>query len=92
MAEPPVSSFAGLLRQLRTNAGMTQEQLAEHAGLSPRSISDLERGIHMTARRETTHLLANALRLTGPPESRSRRPHGGVRPSTAPHRAFRRAE
>jgi transcriptional regulator with XRE-family HTH domain/tetratricopeptide (TPR) repeat protein len=65
VAEPPAGSFAGLLRQLRTNAGMTQEQLAEHAGLSPRSISDLERGIHVTARRETTQLLADALCLTG---------------------------
>jgi transcriptional regulator with XRE-family HTH domain len=58
-------SFAGLLRQLRTRAGMTQEELAERANLSPRSISDLERGIHATPRRETTHLLAGALGLTG---------------------------
>ncbi len=59
-------SFAVLLRQLRTSAGLTQEQLAERARLSPRSISDLERGIHVTARRETTQLLAEALGLTGP--------------------------
>ena len=58
-------SLAELLRQLRTAAGLTQEELAEAAGLSPRSISDLERGINRTARKETTRLLANALRLQG---------------------------
>ena len=48
MAEPSVT-FAGLLRKLRTEARLTQEDLAEAAGLSPRSISDLERGINRTA-------------------------------------------
>lgn len=65
MAEPPTVPFAGLLRQLRANSGMTQEQLAQRAGLSPRSISDLERGINHTARAETTRLLADALGLAG---------------------------
>jgi tetratricopeptide (TPR) repeat protein/transcriptional regulator with XRE-family HTH domain len=59
-------SFAELLKQLRTSAGMTQEGLAEAAGLSYRSISDLERGINLTARRETARLLADALGLEGP--------------------------
>jgi transcriptional regulator with XRE-family HTH domain len=35
MAEQPALGFAGLLRQLRTEAGLTQEELAEAAGLSP---------------------------------------------------------
>jgi tetratricopeptide (TPR) repeat protein/transcriptional regulator with XRE-family HTH domain len=65
VAEPPLMSFGRLLKNLRTSARMTQEQLAERAGLSPRSISDLERGIHVTARRETAQLLADALGLTG---------------------------
>ncbi len=69
MAEPPAVSFAGLLRQMRIDAGMTQEQLAEQATLSPRSISDLERGINLIPRRETTRLLANALSLAGPARS-----------------------
>ena len=43
MAGQPTQGFAGLLRQLRDKAGLTQEQLAEAATLSPRSISDLER-------------------------------------------------
>jgi tetratricopeptide (TPR) repeat protein/transcriptional regulator with XRE-family HTH domain len=64
VAEPP-APFAGLLRKLRVEAGLTQEELAEAAGLSPRSISDLERGINLTARKHTARLLADALNLTG---------------------------
>jgi len=59
--EKPTLSFAGLLRQLRTTARLTQEELARAAGLSPRSISDLERGVNRTARKETALLLADAL-------------------------------
>jgi tetratricopeptide (TPR) repeat protein/transcriptional regulator with XRE-family HTH domain len=69
MASGPVpggSTFGALLRQLRASAGLTQEGLAEAASLSPRSVSDLERGINLTARRETARLLADALSLTGP--------------------------
>jgi transcriptional regulator with XRE-family HTH domain len=58
-------SFAGLLRQFRAEARLTQEELAEAAGLSPRSVSDLERGINRTARKDTAVLLADALSLTG---------------------------
>jgi tetratricopeptide (TPR) repeat protein/transcriptional regulator with XRE-family HTH domain len=63
--EEPALTFAGLLRQLRTEARLTQEELAEAAGLSPRSVSDLERGINRTARKETAVLLADALGLPG---------------------------
>ena len=66
MAERPGLGFAGLLRQLRAEAGLTQEELAEAARLSPRSVSDLERGIHRTARKDTAGLLAEALGLTEP--------------------------
>ena len=66
MAEQPSLSFAGLLRQLRADAKLTQEELAEAAGLSPRSVSDLERGINRTARKDTALLLTGALGLTGP--------------------------
>jgi tetratricopeptide (TPR) repeat protein/DNA-binding XRE family transcriptional regulator len=65
VAEPPVT-FAALLRKLRVGARLTQEELAEAAGLSPRSVSDLERGIAATPRRDTVRLLADALGLTGP--------------------------
>ena len=62
MEQPPLS-FAGLLRQLRSEAKLTQEELAEAAGLSPRAVSDLERGINRTARKDTAVLLAGALAL-----------------------------
>ena len=64
MAEPALR-FAELLRLLRTEARLTQEELAEAAGVSPRSVSDLERGINRTARKDTALLLADALSLTG---------------------------
>jgi len=54
-----------LLQRLRAEAGLTQEELAQAAGLSPRSVSDLERGIHRTARQDTARLLADALGLAG---------------------------
>jgi DNA-binding XRE family transcriptional regulator len=64
VAEPELS-FAGLLRRLRAGARLTQEELAEAAGVSPRSVSDLERGVNRTARKDTALLLADALGLTG---------------------------
>src|SRR5246500_3673157 len=56
----------GLLRQLRAEARLTQEELAGAAGLSPRSVSDLERGINRTARKDTAVLLSGALGLAEP--------------------------
>src|SRR5262249_43688028 len=52
--------------QLRAEAKLTQEELAEAAGLSPRSVSDLERGITRTAHKDTALLLAGALGLAEP--------------------------
>jgi tetratricopeptide (TPR) repeat protein/transcriptional regulator with XRE-family HTH domain len=66
VAEQPALSFAGLLRQLRSEAQLTQEELAEAASLSPRSVSDLERGINRTAHKDTALLLAGALGLAEP--------------------------
>ena len=66
MAEQPALSFAGLVRQLRAEAGLTQEELAEAAGLPVRTLSDLERGISRTAHKDTAGLLAKALGLAGP--------------------------
>ena len=64
MSEQPAIEYAGLLRQLRAEAGLTQEELAAAAGVSPRTVSDLERGINLTPRRATALLLADALHLT----------------------------
>ena len=55
--------FAELLKQRRLAAGLTQEELAERSGLSVPSISNLERGVAHTPRKETIHLLAEALSL-----------------------------
>jgi predicted ATPase/class 3 adenylate cyclase len=66
VAEQVGLSFGGLLRQLRDEAGLTQDELAEAAQVSQRAISDLERGINRTARKDTAILLAGALELDGP--------------------------
>ncbi|MBO1414389.1 helix-turn-helix domain-containing protein [Streptomyces sp. FH025] len=39
------ASLGALLRNIRLDRGMTQEQLGEASGLSVRSIRDLERGV-----------------------------------------------
>jgi transcriptional regulator with XRE-family HTH domain len=64
VAEPP-AGLAGVLRGLRAGAGLTQEELAEAAGLSPRTVSDLERGLATTPHKDTVRLLADALQLGG---------------------------
>ena len=66
VTEQAALSFGGLLRQLRAEARLTQEELAEAARLSPRAVSDLERGVNRTARKDTAELLAGALGLAGP--------------------------
>ncbi|HEX4288950.1 MAG TPA: AAA family ATPase [Trebonia sp.] len=66
MSEQPASQYAELLRQLRVERGLTQEELAAAAGISPRTVSDLERGINQTPRRATAELLADALELSAP--------------------------
>ena len=65
MAGPAGPGFGGLLRRLRIEAGLTQEELGEAARVSQRAVSDLERGINRTARKDTALLLAGALGLDG---------------------------
>ena len=89
MAEPPVR-FAGMLRRLRAQAALTQEELAEAAGLNPRTVSDLERGLATTPAQghgAAARRCAAAGRL-GPGRVRDGRagPHGlwpGRRPGVA---------
>jgi tetratricopeptide (TPR) repeat protein/transcriptional regulator with XRE-family HTH domain len=66
VAERRAVSFAALVRQLRAEAGLTQEELAQAAGLPVRTLSDLERGVTRTAHKDTAVLLAAALGLAGP--------------------------
>ncbi|MFD5543533.1 AAA family ATPase, partial [Streptomyces sp. NPDC127079] len=53
-----------MLRNVRRAAGLTQEDLAERAGLAARSIRDLERGRRERPQRRTVELLVSALELT----------------------------
>src|SRR6266536_861195 len=55
--------FGALLLRLRAAAGLTQEELAARAGLSPDAISALESGKRRTPRFATVELLATALAL-----------------------------
>jgi predicted ATPase/transcriptional regulator with XRE-family HTH domain len=51
------------LKKLRLSAGMTQEELAERAGISARSVSDVERGLRNVVHHDTALRLASALGL-----------------------------
>ena len=56
--------FGGFLRRLRAAAGLSQEALAERAGLSAKAISALECGTRRKPYRATVEALANALSLS----------------------------
>jgi predicted ATPase/DNA-binding XRE family transcriptional regulator len=58
-----VDGFGDLLRRARRAASLSQEELAERAGLSARAISDLERGVNRVPRRDTLEMLADALSI-----------------------------
>ena len=58
-------AFGRLVKRLRIAADLTQEELAERASVSPRLISELERGSVHRPRRDTVQLLADGLRLRG---------------------------
>src|SRR5437588_7067623 len=64
-AESGMMSFGALLRRHRLAAQLTQEELAERAGVSTRSVSDIERGISQTPQKVTIRTLAEALCLAG---------------------------
>ena len=57
--------LAGVLRSLREDAALTQEALAQKAGLSVRTVSDIERGLRKRLYRDTAEHLAAALGLDG---------------------------
>ena len=75
MAERAALGFGGLLRRLRAEAGLAQEELAEAARLSRRSASDLERGINRTARKETDRPQGDG-RATSPDREQGRARRG----------------
>jgi predicted ATPase/DNA-binding XRE family transcriptional regulator len=52
------------LKRLRRQAGMTQEELAERAGVSARTVSDVERGLRTLVHQDTARRLVSALGLS----------------------------
>src|SRR2546423_15113406 len=66
METAPPPAFATLLRRYRQAAGLSQEELAERACLSARTVGDLERGGSRAPRKDTVELLAQALALRAP--------------------------
>jgi len=60
------TGFGDLLRRHRRDAGLSQEKLAELAGLSVDAIAALERGRRRAPRPHTLRLLGDALRLGAP--------------------------
>lgn len=55
--------FGSLLRKLRSSAGLSQDGLAERAGISSKTIGALEQGARRAAHDDTIHRLAAALQL-----------------------------
>lgn len=64
MASVDASTFGALLQRYRLAANMTQEELADRAGLSRRGITALETGERHLPQRRTAELLADALQLS----------------------------
>ncbi|MFF9896534.1 ATP-binding protein [Streptomyces longispororuber] len=61
---PADGDFGVLLHSLRRGAGLTQEELAQTAGISVRALSYLERGRSRGPQRRTVSALATALGLS----------------------------
>ena len=71
-------SFGDLLRGYRAARGLSQDELAERAGLSLAAISALERGLTRWPYRDTVERLAGAMQLA--PAERSALADAGRRP------------
>jgi len=88
--DDPKSLFADRLRELRTEAGLTQAELAVRAGLHPQAVVKLEAGEHqptwatVTALADALGLSCQAFRV--PPSRPVERPKGRPKrqPSTPP--------
>src|SRR5438876_9375396 len=70
MAGEERQSFGALLRQHRVAASLTQEELAERAGLSGRGVQDLERGARRAPYPDTVQRLGAALDLSADARAR----------------------
>lgn len=70
MLTPGAKTFSELVREFRLRAGLTQEQLAERAGMSVRTIGNAERGTAIRPRSDSVRRLVAALDLE--PDDRRR--------------------
>jgi predicted ATPase/transcriptional regulator with XRE-family HTH domain len=88
MTTPDRGGFGALLKRHREGGGLSQETLAERAGLSAEAISALERGARRSPHLTTVRLLADALGLQGPQraafEAAARGQRSGLPPATLP--------
>ncbi|MEU0154559.1 helix-turn-helix domain-containing protein [Micromonospora fulviviridis] len=75
--------LAALLREHRMAARLSQEALAETAGVAVRTVRNLEGSRIARPRRRTVEELANALGLTGEPRARLLRTVHGIAPAPA---------
>lgn len=58
---PNIAPLADRLRERRLRAGLTQEQLAVHAGVTARTIQHIEANANRRPHRGTLTLIANTL-------------------------------
>src|SRR5262245_38370552 len=73
MASTPPLPFGALLKAYRQDAGLSQLQLAEAAGLSLNAIGALERGVHLKPYPDTVARLLTALAAHGLDPSKQER-------------------
>src|SRR5262249_42290922 len=71
LAPPAHASFGGLLRAYRRECELRQEELAERAGISVYTISNLDRGVAHAPHRDPVDLLPRALGLSAADEAAS---------------------
>ncbi|PWI12767.1 hypothetical protein DI272_00290 [Streptomyces sp. Act143] len=83
---PATGGFGTFLRRLRTEAGLSQEELAHAAGVSVRALAYMERGHSRGPQRRTVQALAAALKLdaTGARDLERAASLGRPRPRTRP--------
>src|SRR5689334_8012370 len=78
-----MAALAPLLRSLRERAGLTQEELAGRAGLSTRTVSDIERGLRVRLYADTTDRLTDALGLDDDVRDQFREAARGRKPTSS---------
>jgi predicted ATPase/DNA-binding XRE family transcriptional regulator len=64
-ASASVADFGALLKRLRLQVGLSQEELAERAGISAKAVGSYERGDRRAPHRDTLALIVDALGISG---------------------------